>query len=95
LTVFHDDVDDIEETKTEENGDGTDVLEQKGDDDAEEDKGVQDLLFRTDVERKKERRQERALQDKEGERRRKEGLPQNFLLADKKTRKPYSMGVGD
>jgi len=56
---------------------------------------VQVLMYPTKVERKKERRQERALLEKEGSKRRKEGLRRNFLLVDKRTRQPYGVGVGD
>ena len=67
--------------------------ETRNEEDADMD--VQDLVYQIPTSRKKERRQEKALLEKEGERRRKEGLLRNFLLVDEYTKKPYGMGVGD
>ena len=71
------------------------MRKEKSTDEAYEDEEVCDLLYQTQAERKKERRQERAWLEKEGERRRKDGLPRNFLLVDEETKKPYGVGVGD
>lgn len=70
------------------------------DDEADEDhmhdgNEVDEFMYQTKAERKKERRQEKAWLGKEGQKRRKKGPPRNFLLVDERTGMPYSVGVGD
>lgn len=52
-------------------------------------------MYPTEAERRKERRQERALLENEGSRRKKEGLPRIFLLVDEQTEQLYGVGVGE
>ena len=61
----------------------------------DDERDMQQLFYQTESDRKKERRKERAWRVKDGDKRRKEGLPRNFLLVDEYTKKPYGVGVGD
>lgn len=70
-------------------------MEEASNEHSDDENTVMDLIYRTDAERRKERRQERALLDKEGDRRRQEGLPRNYLQVDERTNKPYNVEVGD
>lgn len=54
-----------------------------------------DELYPTEAEKRKERRHAQASREREGERRRREGLPRNYLLIDSHTKIPYGQGVGN
>ena len=49
----------------------------------------------TEAQKRKERRHEKLVRDREGDRRRREGLPRNYLKVDQFTGKPYGVGVSD
>lgn len=92
-------IDDVNDNGIPEDEDDVDApveAEQAGDDDADDDNDLnKELLYPSKAEKRKERRQEKALLEKQGEKRRKEGRPRNFLLVDEITKKPYSVGVGE
>jgi len=56
---------------------------------------VQNITLAEETTKRRERRQAKAMREKECLRRKKEGLPMNFLLVDEYTMKPYGVGVGD
>ena len=49
----------------------------------------------TEAQKRKERRRVKWAREREGDRRRREGLPRNYLLVDEYTKKPYGIGVND
>jgi hypothetical protein len=53
------------------------------------------LYGETKAEKRKERRHAKKAKEREGDRRRREGKPRNYLLVDEYTKKPYSVGVND
>lgn len=55
----------------------------------------EDLHGETEAEKRKERRIAKKAREREGDRRRKEGKPRNYLLVDQFIGKPYGAGVGD
>ena len=55
----------------------------------------EDLHGETEAEKRKERRIAKKVREREGDRRRKEGKPRNYLLVDQFSGKPYGAGVGD
>lgn len=57
--------------------------------------GTQSYEFETEAQKRRERRHAKAAREREGHRRRKEGLPRNYLLVDEYTKRPYGVGVGD
>jgi len=66
----------------------------------QENEDVEDLVAdyvhcETEAQKRKERRAVKWAREREGERRRREGLPRNYLLVDEYTRKPYGIGVND
>ena len=63
---------------------------------AEETDFVPEKYYRfTEAEKRKERRMVKKEKEREGDRRRKEGKPRNYLLVDQISGKPYGAGVGD
>lgn len=56
---------------------------------------MQALSTGDETARRRERRQAQALRVREGNRRKKEGRPRNYLLVDDYTGKPYGTGVGE
>lgn len=61
----------------------------------EEEIEMQALSIGDEIARRRERRQAQALRVREGNRRKKEGRPRNYLLVDDYTGKPYGTGVGE
>ena len=53
------------------------------------------LYSETEAEKRKERRHAKKAKEREGDRRRREGKPRNYLLVDEYTKKPYGAGVND
>ena len=53
------------------------------------------LYGETEAEKRKERRHAKKAREREGDRRRQEGKPRNYLLVDEYTKKPYGAGVND
>ena len=62
----------------------------------QEEEPVADYMHcETEAEKRQERRRAKVAREREGERRRREGLPRNYLLVDEHTKKPYGAGVGN
>ena len=55
----------------------------------------EDVEGATKAENRKERRYAKKAREREGDRRRREGKPRNYLLVDQYTGKPYGAGVSD
>jgi hypothetical protein len=55
----------------------------------------EDVEGATKAENRKERRHAKKAREREGDRRRREGKPRNYLLVDQYTGKPYGAGVSD
>ena len=53
------------------------------------------LQYPTETEKRRERRHAQAAWEREGDRRRKAGLPRNYLLVDENNGHPYGQGVGN
>jgi len=66
LPLRNEDVDEIGDTENEEDTDGPDEVEEVDEIYAADDRDDGKFRYRTDAEKKKERRQERAMLDKEG-----------------------------
>ena len=56
---------------------------------------AEDVYYESEAQKRKERRRAKVAREREGDRRRQEGLPRNYLLVDEYTKKPYGVGVND
>ena len=82
-----------EEEEEEEDQDGC-PMEDSGYDYQNSCADVEDSMYQTETEKRRERRHDLAARRREGDRRRAEGLPRNYLLVDKYSNEPYGQGVG-
>lgn len=93
FSFYNNDNGDLSEDSEEEE-DQTGYEEDCGNDHGKELVDVDDDKYPTETEKRRERRHELSARRREGDRRRAQGLPRNYLLVDEYTGAPYGQGVG-
>lgn len=82
------------ESEYEEDGEQASDGEEEADEDPI-DEVPESYEFETEAQKRTERRHAKATREREGQRRRREGLRRNYLLVDEYTKRPYGVGVND